>query len=146
MEENIIVKTNKSKNGYKTATIILSILVIFLIIANASLIFTYYKQGVQISYNGISYSNNQAYINIYIENKSLNQAIISYNNFSIKSENSNALTPNAMLYLDGNDIMYQIPEYYIGSNSNIKIKLEYDKDKITNNASLYYNGKKIADL
>ena len=42
--------------------------------------------------------------------------------------------------------MYQIPEYYINSNSNIKIKLKYDKDKITNNASLYYNGKKIADL
>lgn len=146
MKEDIEVKTNKSKNGYKVATIISSILVVFLLIANISQTIIFYNQGVEISYNGISYSNDQAYINIYVENKSVDQTLIAYNNFCIKSDNSNALTPDTMYYLDSNSTMHQDLEYYVNSGGSVRIKLNYDKDEIPNNASLYYNGKKIANL
>lgn len=146
MKEDIEVKTKKSKNGYKVATIILSIIVVFLVIANISLTLTYYNQGVQVSYNGMSYNNNQAYINIYVENKSSSQTLIAYNNFCIKSNNSNALTPDTMYYLDINSTSHQDLEYYVNSGSSVRIKLNYDKDEIPQNASLYFNGKKIADL
>lgn len=146
MKEDIEVKTKKSKNGYKIATIILSILVVFLLIANISQTIIFYSQGVEISYNGISYSNDQAYINIYVENKSVDQTLIAYNNFCIKSDNSNALTPDTMYYLDSNSTMHQDLEYYVNSGGSVRIKLNYDKDEIPNNASLYYNGKKIANL
>jgi len=146
MKKDIEVKTNKSKNGYKVATIILSIIVVFLLIANISQTIIFYSQGVEISYNGISYSNDQAYINIYVENKSVDQTLIAYNNFCIKSDNSNALTPDTMYYLDSNSTMHQDLEYYVNSGGNVRIKLNYDKDEIPNNASLYYNGKKIANL
>ena len=146
MEKEIKDKTKQSKNGYKIATIILSIIVIFLVIANISLTLTHYNQGVKISYNGMSYDDNQAYINIYVENKSSSQTLIAYNNFCIKSENSNALTPDTMYYLDINSTSHQDLEYYVNSGSNIRIKLNYNKDEIPNNASLYYNGKKIANL
>ena len=146
MKEDIKVKTKKSKNGYKVATIILSILVVFLLIANISQTIIFYSKGVEISYNGISYSNDQAYINIYVENKSVDQTLIAYNNFCIKSDNSNALTPDTMYYLDINSTSHQDLEYYVNSGSSVRIKLNYDKDKIPQNASLYFNGKKIADL
>lgn len=148
MNEDIIDKTNKSKskNGYKITTIILSIIVIFLLIINLSLTITYYNQGVKISYNGISYNNDQAYINIFIENKSSSQVMIAYNNFSIKSETSNAITPDTMYYLNDNSTMYQDLEFYINSQKSIRIKLQYNKYNIPNNASLYYNGKKITIL
>lgn len=146
MEEKTTIKKNKKKNGYKIATIILSIMLVFLILANISIIITYYNQGVQISYNGISYNNNQAYINVYVENKSINQTLIAYDNFCIKSENATALTPNSMYYQDNGSTMHQVWQYYVNSGKNIKIKLNYDKSKIPQNASLYFNGKKIANL
>lgn len=146
MKEEKAVTNIKAKNGYKIATIILSVVVVLLIFANISMTLTYYNQGVQVSYNGMSYNNNQAYINIYVENKSMDQVLIAYNNFCIKSENSNALTPDTMYYLDNNSTMYQDLEYYVNSGSNVRIKLNYNKDKIPQNASLYFNGKKIANL
>lgn len=146
MKEEKAVTNIKAKNGYKIATIILSVIVVLLVFANISMTLTYYNQGVQVSYNGISYNNNQAYINIYVENKSADQTLIAYNNFCIKSENTNALTPDTMYYLDNNSTMHQDLEYYVNGGSNVRIKLNYNKDKIPQNASLYFNGKKIANL
>ena len=146
MKEEKAVTNIKAKNGYKIATIILSVIVALLVFANISTTLIYYNQGIQVSYNGMSYNNNQAYINIYVENKSMDQVLIAYNNFCIKSENSNALTPDTMYYLDNNSTMHQDLEYYVNSGSNVRIKLNYNKDKIPQNASLYFNGKKIANL
>ena len=146
MKEDIEIKTKKSKNSYKVATIILSIITIFLFIANISITITHFNQGVKISYNGMSYSNSEAYINVFIENKSVDQTLIAYNNFCIKSDNSKALTPDTMYYLDNNSTMHQDLEYYVNSGESIRLKLNYNKDDIPNNASLYYNGKKIANL
>ena len=146
MKEEKAVTNIKAKNGYKIATIILSVIVALLVFANISTTLIYYNQGIQVSYNGMSYNNNQAYINIYVENKSMDQVLIAYNNFCIKSENSNALTPDTMYYLDNNSTMHQDLEYYVNSGSNVRIKLNYNKAKIPQNASLYFNGKKIANL
>ena len=146
MIEDILVKNNKQKNGYKIATIVLSIVVAILFIVSISQTIVYYNQGVEISYNGISYDGDQAYINVFVENKSLDQTLIAYNNFSIKSEDTNAITPDTMYYLDDESRMHQDFEYIVNSEEGIRFKLCYDKDEIPSKASLYFNGKKIADL
>lgn len=146
MKEEIKVDTNKTKIGYKIAIVTLSIIIIFLLIANITQTIVFNSQEIKIVYNGISYSNDQAYINIYVENNSANRTLIAYNNFCIKSDNSKAITPDTMYYLDSNSTMRQELDYYVSNGENLRIKLRYNKDEIPNNGYIYYNGEKIADL
>ena len=139
-------ETKKSNNEHKVSNIILSFLVIFLFVVNISLVISYHNQGIKVSYNGLSYSDDQAYINIYVENKSPSQVLIAYNNFAIKSENTNAITPDTMYYLDIDSRMHQDLEYFLSGGKGIRLKLNYDSYKIPNKGALYYNGEKIADL
>ncbi len=138
--DNSCENKHKPVNGYKIATIVLSIIIIL------CSIFTF-VQGVKISYNGISYNDGEAYINLFVENKALiGSEPLAYDNFSIKSNTTNAISPNIIAYYDETR-WHQEFNYSIKAREKIRIKLIfYDANDIPNHGSLYYNGKKIADL
>lgn len=144
MEEEVIKeKTKKQKNGYKIATILLSIWVCFLL--TYILIDTLNQQKLKIIYNGVQYEDNYAYINLILENNSGDQVIFDENNFSIR--NTGNTKTSSTVYFERNSSYIQLTSTYIlNSDNKVKLKVQFNKKEITNTTILYFNGEKIAEL
>lgn len=145
MEENEQIKEKKTINKYKISTIILAIWVGILMISSIGLLVENNKEKIIISYNGVEYEENYVYLNLVIENNSDNQVVFDRTNFSIKNT-SNAKTALNLYYEKNVYYNHLTGSYILNRNEKIKIKLQFDKNDISNNTILYYNGEKIADI
>lgn len=136
MQNKTIIKKN----------IIITILTIFLILSIGLNVILTIESKSMFVYNGIEYQGDNAYINLYLENGG-EKLQFSNTNFSIKSEDTNTVTPDSLSY---REIDYsnwnEATIVNIYSFKKVYIRLKINKNLIKENSVLYYNNQKVSKL
>lgn len=136
-------KEKKKVNGWMISTIILAVL--YAVLLTVSLHYIIGNKKTQISYNGVEYESEYAYVNLVVNNNSGNQIVFDRTNFSIKS--TDITKTSSALYYEKNVSYIQLTGSYILNNSDkVKIKLQFNKTDITSETTIYFNGEKISNL
>ena len=136
-------KEKKKVNGWMISTIILAVL--YAVLLTVSLHYIIENKKAQISYNGVEYESDYAYVKLVIENNSEKQIVFDSPNFSIPS--TDITKTSSALYYEKNISYIQLTGSYILNNGDkVKIKLQFNKTDITSETIIYFNGERISNL